>query len=578
MDFSSLNKMQLTEQYFKKHYKDFYNEIKMLPPTKFQEKIYWYINGLNDYPKCPMCGNIPSFLNVQKGYRTYCCRKCLNSDPNKKEKTKQTNIIKYGGVAPACSEKVREKAKKTCREKFGEDYAMQSPDIQRKAIETNRAKYNVDWVGSIKEIKEKAKQTQIERYGGVGYQSQLLRQKVNSTCQKKYGDPLYNNWEKAKQTQIERYGGYGNTSLEIKEKMLKTRHDNIIKNYDFLIGYTENDEWICKCPHENCNKCDQKTYITTSRIQYDRKRSNTELCTNLLPIQQSHSAGTTIELFVQNILDEIGVQYETNKFILNGQQIDIWIPSKNIGIELNGTFHHSTYFKEPNYHSDKFKLAKDLNIRLMTFWSDQIYNHPEIVKSMIVTKLGYCKDTIYARKCQIKEVASKEASLFLEKNHIQGSTPSAYKIGLYYKDKLVSLMTFSNNTQLQGSKKDFTWKLTRFCSLCNTRVIGAAGKLLKYFIEKHKPSTITSFSSNDISDGGLYKTLGFVSDHKINSSYFYIKGNKRWHRSSFTKARIVELGWRDKVDNTWTERDVMNENKFLCIYDSGTTKWTLYIK
>ena len=80
---------------------------------------------------------------------------------------------------------------------------------------------------------------------------------------------------------------------------------------------------------------------------------------------------------------------------------------------------------------------------------------------------------------------------------------------------------------------------------------------------------------NDISDGNLYKVLGFKSDNTITGSYWYIepKTYKRYHRTSFTKANIVKMGWRDKVDNTWTESQVMEEQGYYKIHDSGQLKW-----
>lgn len=574
MDFSKLNKSQTTEKYFQQHFKEVYDEINLLPPIKFQEKIYWYINDIKDYPKCKNCGNSVKFLSILKGYRDYCCSKCSNSSIQKIGKTKQTCLERYGGNAPACSNIIKEKTKQTCSERYGsveESYKIR----MKKSKQTCLERYGCECVGLIPEAKEKAKQTNLERYGGTGFQSQELNKKAKQTCLERYDNPSYNNWEQSVNTQRKKYGGVGNESLLLKEKFTKTRQRNFIDNHDFLIDYAEDGGWICKCPHRDCSRCKDKTYKTYPNIYYDRKRDDTELCTNLLPIQQSHSANTTIELFVQRILDEIGISYETNKFILDGKQIDIWIPSKRIGIELNGTFHHSTHIKDTKYHINKFIKAKELGIRLITFWHDQISSKPEIVKSMITSKLGYCSNTIYARNCELREISSKEASKFLEQNHIQGSTNTSCRIGLFYNNKLVSVMTFTKNTPLQGSKNDTNWKLTRFCSILNTHVVGAAGKLLKYFIKTHHPTSIVSFSSNDISDGNLYKKLGFETDGKINSSYYYVKGNKRWHRSTFTKSKIVELGWRDKNDNTWTESEVMKEHKYLCIYDSGQIKWEL---
>ena len=37
----------------------------------------------------------------------------------------------------------------------------------------------------------------------------------------------------------------------------------------------------------------------------------------------------------------------------------------------------------------------------------------------------------------------------------------------------------------------------------------------------------------------------------------------------------MKKGWKDKVDNTWTEKEVMFEKGYYRIYDSGQMKWVL---
>lgn len=458
---SNLNKMQLTESYFKKHFNEYYDFIISLPPQKFQEKLYWYINDIKEYPKCKCCDNLVKFRCFSQGYRTYCSSKCQNSDPDKINHTKQTNLEKYGFEAPAKSPEIQEKSKQTCVQKYGTNYATQSNQIKEKIKETNRKKY-----------------------------------------------------------------GVGDKQFTKSSKQIQQTLTNKQENFPQLSNPT-------------------------------------------------HSSGTTIELFIRNILDKYGVEYEANVAIFDGQHADIYIPSKKIAIETNGIYYHSTLVKSKLYHINKYKNALNKGIQLITFWSDQIYNHPQIVESILLTKLGLCNNTIYARKCIIKEVKSIECANFLKNNHIQGSTPTSIRLGLYYNDELVSLMTFAKQTGCQGSKTQQYWTLNRFCNKLNTRVVGGASKLLHHFIKKYNPSSIVSYSHNDISNGNLYKKLGFHTDFKINTSYYYIKGNQRWHRSTFTKAGIVRRRWKDKIDSSWTEAQVMKEHKYLCIYDSGTIKWIL---
>ena len=71
--------------------------------------------------------------------------------------------------------------------------------------------------------------------------------------------------------------------------------------------------------------------------------------------------------------------------------------------------------------------------------------------------------------------------------------------------------------------------------------------------------------------------LGFETDENISQSYWYIepKTMKRYHRSSFTKHEIVKKGWKDKIDNSWTEKQAMAEQGYFCIYDTGQQKWIL---
>lgn len=572
-----LGRMQITDSYIKSHYPDLYEQVIKMKPEYFQEKLYWQQHHLTDYPKCPICGSVPVFEKYNTGYRTYCSAKCSNSCKEKQAKTIRTNIERYGVAAPVLNKDIQAKINKTNRERYGADWTFQSEIVRDKSKQTCRKHYGCDWASANPEVKARQIQTQRKKYGGCGFESVELRNKTKQTCLNQYGNEYYSNTEQSVRTQREWYGGVGCESPILKEKYLSTRRNNITQQKDFLLGYTNEGDWICACPHPKCNKCTEKYYIISCNRYCGRIKNNTEPCTRLLPVQKSHSANTTIELFVQSILDEVGVEYETNKFILNGQQVDIWIPSMNFAIECNGVYHHSLKFKTPSYHINKFKTARDLGIRLLTIWWDQYINHPDIVKSMILTKLGYNNQTIYARKCEVREVSSEDCGDFLEENHIQGNTPTKVRLGLYNNNELVSIMTFVKFAGCQGNKQvvDGTWNLNRFCNKRMYRVIGGAGKLLKHFIRTYQPTSIISHSHNDISDGHLYKTLGFETDGKINTSYYYIKGNKRWHRSTFTKAGIVRRGWKDNVDSSWTEREVMEEHKYLCIYDSGTVKWTL---
>ena len=81
---------------------------------------------------------------------------------------------------------------------------------------------------------------------------------------------------------------------------------------------------------------------------------------------------------------------------------------------------------------------------MIHIFEDEWLFKKEIVKSRLLNLIGKTPNKIYARKCEIKEISSKDSVKFLEENHIQGNVNSKIRIGLFYNDELVSLMTFGS--------------------------------------------------------------------------------------------------------------------------------------
>ena len=205
-------------------------------------------------------------------------------------------------------------------------------------------------------------------------------------------------------------------------------------------------------------------------------------------------------------------EYELhNRDILNGREIDIYIPSLKLGIEYDGLRWHSEIFnKDTNYHLSKTEECERQGIRLIHIFEDEWQYKRDIVKSRLLNLIGKTPNKIYARKCTIKEVDSHTASKFLDENHIQGKCNSSYRYGLYYNDELVSIMTFGKLRKNLGSTdKDGYYELLRFCNKSNTAVIGGASKLFKHFLKEKKPTNVISYADRRWSNGKKKKKLGW---------------------------------------------------------------------
>lgn len=270
--------------------------------------------------------------------------------------------------------------------------------------------------------------------------------------------------------------------------------------------------------------------------------------------------------YIKSITDE-KIERNLRNLMDDAKEIDIYVPSLKIGFEFDGLIWHSERFKsDKNYHLNKTNICLSKGIRLIHIFEDEWTLKKEIVKSRIKSLLHKNDKIIYARKCVVKEVSSGVYKSFVEGNHLQGFVNSKYRYGLFYNNKLISVMSFGSLRKNLGSiSLDNEYELLRFCNKLNTSVVGGASKLLKYFIEKIHPKRIISYADRRWSNGELYDKLGFNFVKNTSPGYFYIVGNHRENRFKYRKDVLVKEGFSKNK----TEHEIMLERKIYRIYDCG---------
>lgn len=279
-------------------------------------------------------------------------------------------------------------------------------------------------------------------------------------------------------------------------------------------------------------------------------------------------------VFIKSIYK--GEIQESVKGLLPKGEIDIYLPDLKIGIEYNGLYWHSERAgRGKHYHLDKTLKAHQAGIRLIHIFSDEWNLKNEIVKNKLRSILGANNSKIYARKCIIQEITDlKEKGKFLDKNHIQGNDRSKVKLGLYYDNNLIGIMTFSSPRLAMGGKPSSrTWELSRYATSAN--VIGGASKLISFFIKNYKPKLIYSYSDNRWSNlsKNLYTSIGFLFKSRSTPGYYYTKDFKeRLHRFNFRKHNLKKMGMNISGK---TEKQIMEELKYSKIWDCGVTRWEL---
>jgi len=501
-----------SEKWISENFSTFHSFINSLfyLDISWKEKLYLHIHSLDNSPNC-YCGKNVHFISITKGYRKYCSTYCLSNDPSIKQKRKETCFVKYGVDNPMKDTKVQEIYKKSIMERYNVENISKLEETKRKVENTNLNKFGVKYLSQKQDVRDKL--------------SIIMKEKTKNLNQKK------------------------------KDNLILYLTDKVSKyNIKFVeLVDTSIYKLICKNKHQ---------FEIHKNTLNDRINNNNTICTICNPINNESDAQNQLYDYISSIYNN---QVIKNDRTLIGMELDIYLSESKIAFEFNGVYWHSDKYKDKNYHVNKTNICLEKGVQLIHIWEDDWKYKRSIVESRINNLLGK-SNRIWARLCQVKEVSFNDTKLFLDENHIQGSVVSKYNIGLYYKDKLVSLMTFGSLRKSLGqTKREDQYELLRFCNKLNFSITGGASKIFKYFKNKYNPNLVISYADRCWSNGNLYRRLGFSMDGITQPNYYYVVNGIRKNRFNYRKDILVKEGY----DKEKTEFEIMSERGIDKIYDTS---------
>jgi hypothetical protein len=427
-------------------------------------------------------------------------------------------------------------------------------------------------------VKQKKEASCLKTYGVKNPSiSPLIKEKKKETCLKHYGEDCNLKLDKCKQqikeTNRKKYGtDYPIQSKEIRSNILQENYERFFTDvrYKNVTPLFSKEEYLgVELTYKfECKLC-------KSLFHNHLQDGHIPRCPICFPNYISKCQKDIID-YIKTTLNVIDIK-ENDRTILSGKEIDIYIPSHKLGIEFDGLYYHSelTGGISKKYHLDKTLQCQTKGIRLIHIFEDEWRFKEQIVKSRLQSILKTSPVKIYARKCETKIVPGVDSNLFLNENHLQVSDASLIKLGLYYKNELISVMTFGKLRKSLGSVPvNNHWEMYRFCSKINRSVIGGFGKLLNYFIKNYSPEKIISYSDRRWGTGEIYSKMGFSKILETNPNYFYTKDHsKRYHRYGFKKNSLSNR--LPNFNPALSEWENMKNNGWDRIWDCGCTKYQL---
>lgn len=375
---------------------------------------------------------------------------------------------------------------------------------------------------------DKIKESNVKKYGTPhSFQSEIIKSKIKQTNIQRYGveNPaiLDSIKERAKTTCLSKYGVVSTALIpEIRAKQKKS----LIQNYVLSCEITDD---------------------------------------NLLNLKKEILEFIKTIYFGEIRFEEMLLNVDSSNKRKN-LEVDIYLPERKLAFEVNSSCQNSSLYQKPSYYKYKTKLCSELGVQLIHIMEYTWVNNPEGVKSRIKDLLGIYDQTVYARKCEVREIEYNKAKEFLILNHLQGEVVSSRNYGLFYNDELVGVMTFGS----PRFNKKYSWELLRFCVKQGLHIPGAASKLLSCFVKEVKPDNLISYADRTWSNGKLYRALGFELKGETKPGYVYVKNNNQevlgWYKSQKHNLKNL-LG--DQFDLTLSASKNMIKAHYWKVYDCG---------
>lgn len=385
---------------------------------------------------------------------------------------------------------------------------------------TTEMLYGVSHTSEIPEVAEKRLKTTIERYG---VENAMKNDEIKKRCQL---SNLKNNGRMyaCQKVNEERWRTDFVSLLSTDERWVKVlNHQDFSLPYhrDFALGdlnatvlpifelYVKLNGEKVKYPHD---------VIFSPRIKFDKKYIKDLSDKGLVDAIIEFNSKSDFEIKVLKYLDELNVDYvENTRVQLGNLEIDFYIPSLKVGIEVNPTYTHSSneyalgrcmrgQSKDKSYHYSKYELAMDKGIKLIQLYEWDLSGDTwvNITKPRLRSLLLGYDTKYYARKCGFKiETRKKRVEKcrdFLNKYHTQGCGRANGYLSIYSGKLLIGVASVVKH------KKNI--ELKRMCFLPGVQVVGGLSKVIKMFMDIHPGFDLMSYSDNNLGDGLSYKAAG----------------------------------------------------------------------
>lgn len=294
-----------------------------------------------------------------------------------KRKKREAAQRRYGVDSPLAAPEVRAKIATTVREHYGVENVSQAQRVKDRKVASSRARYGVDHVLQASEVRQAQLRTLRERFPDLpadaagALASPTIRHRAQDTHRERHGveNPfeLEQTQQQVRQSMLERHG-VENASLspQIRQRRLETFRERFGVDNPFQHPAVKaasrvtnleryGVEFIAQLPESRARSARIGADPEVTAKQVEAKRANGTL-------NMSNPEESLYLMLVEHFGEgEVLRQYSAD--LRYPFLCDFYVPSRDLFIELNGSWTHGRHWHEPEREADValmgLWLAKD---------------------------------------------------------------------------------------------------------------------------------------------------------------------------------------------------------------------------
>lgn len=388
----------------------------------------------------------------------------------------------------------------------------------------------------------------------------------------------------------------------LKEDMRRTRENRDITAIQRF--HKDDYDFVMSSLQKNGKRLSSRSIRELANRTSDLTSSDVITIINAIGIEIPRCRMSQPEEQVAGVLDSMGVHYAMNdRKLLHGMELDFYIPSLHMGIEVSPTHTHNStygwygtgqYAKAPDYHQVKTRMAEQSGIDLITLYSKDLEGDTweHVTKPFLRFKLNGPDYLVYANAVHLEPIPVKQARVFMETYHRDGFHESRCHIGFIHTESGELLGVASIGKYRYD---DESLELKRLAFLPDVMVAYGLSKLVSHIphliedgINYH---CLYSYSRNDMGTGDGYRKAGFELVRGTAASLHWVNPLDPYDRYSWqvstpwsAKHGVISrvIGGTDmtrREAETFMERDMPHRNDngrgYVRVYDSGSKLWRI---